>query len=50
MMAALGDRPGAAVRAVRMSSFERGEPVKIVRPGRGERLPDVRTRATAVWF
>ncbi len=39
---------GAARRALRMSDFDSGEPVTMVRPGRGVRLPEVRTRATAV--
>jgi hypothetical protein len=47
MIAAEGDR-GAARRALRMSDFDSGEPVTMVRPGRGVRLPEVRTRATAV--
>jgi hypothetical protein len=48
MIAAEGDRGGAARRALRMSDFDSGEPVTTVRPGRGVRLPEVRTRATAV--
>jgi len=48
MIAAEGDRGGAARRALRMSDFDSGEPVTMVRPGRGVRLPEVRTRATAV--
>jgi hypothetical protein len=48
MIAAKGDRGGAARRALRMSDFDSGEPVTMVRPGRGVRLPEVRTRATAV--
>ena len=48
MMAAEIDRGGAARRALRMSDFDSGEPVTTVRPGRGVRLPVVRTRATAV--
>jgi len=47
-MAAEGDREGAAKRALRISDFDSGEPVTTVRPGRGVRLPEVRTRATAV--
>jgi hypothetical protein len=48
MIAAEGGREGAALRVLRMSDFESGEPVTIVRPGRGVRLLEVRTRATAV--
>ena len=48
MIAAEGDRGVTARTALRMSDFDSGEPVTIVRPGRGVRLPEVRTRATAV--
>jgi hypothetical protein len=48
MIAAEGDRRGAARRALSMSGFDSGEPVTMVRPGRGVRLLEVRTRATAV--
>ncbi len=48
MIAAEGVRGDAARKAVRMSDFDSGEPVMIVRPRRGARLPVVRTRATAV--
>ena len=48
MIAAEGIREGAAERALFMSDFDSGEPVTTVRPGRGVRLPEVRTRATAV--
>lgn len=41
MIAVEGDR-GAARRALRRSDFDGGEPVIIVRPGRGLRLPEVR--------
>ena len=53
IIAAEGDRGGdceaAVERARRISASERGEPVTTVRPGRGARLLEVRTRATAVW-
>lgn len=49
IIAAEGGRPGVAERAVRMSSFDSGEPVMMVRPGRGARVPGVRMRAIAVW-
>jgi hypothetical protein len=48
MTAAAGDREGAAWRVLRISDFDNGEPVTIVRPGRGVRLLEVRTRATTV--
>jgi hypothetical protein len=40
---------GAAESAFAMSDFDRGEPVTMYRPGRGVRMPGVRTRATTVW-
>ena len=46
MIATEGDRGGAAGRVLRMSDFDSGEPVTTVRPGRGVRLLEVRTRAT----
>lgn len=49
MIAAEGDREGAAVRALRMSGFDNGEPTTTVSPGREARLLEVRTSATAVW-
>jgi hypothetical protein len=49
MIAAEGVRKGAAERALCMSGLDSGEPVTMVRPGRGVRLLEVRTRATAVW-
>ena len=49
MIAAEGDREGAADRALRISDFDSDEPGTTVRPGRGVRLVVVRTRATAVW-
>ena len=48
IIAAEDDRGGAARRAPRMSDFDSGDPVTMVMPGRGVRLPEVRTRATAV--
>jgi hypothetical protein len=48
MIAAEGDRGSAARRALRISDFDSGEPVTMVRPGRWVRLPEVCTRATAV--
>lgn len=48
MIAAEIVREGAAERVLFMSDFDSGEPVTTVRPERGVRLPDVRTRATAV--
>lgn len=48
-MAAEGVREGVAERALAMSGLESGEPVMMVRPGRGVRLLEGRIRATAVW-
>ena len=47
-IAAEGDRGDTARRALRMSYFDSGEPVIVVRPGRAVMLPELRTRATAV--
>lgn len=49
VIAADGRRDGVASRARCKSGLERGEPVMMVRPGRGRRLLAVRTRAVAVW-
>ena len=48
MIAAAGVREGAVERALLMSVFDSGEPVTTVRTGQAVRLPEVRTKATAV--
>lgn len=48
MIAVETEREGSAVRALSKFSFDSGEPVTIVRPGRAVILLAVRTSATAV--